>query len=131
MGQHKKLQKLHKFLFSSLTGLKKTKHENKTSLTQFKDISNINSHCWRIWKNLHIPAWYGGSRGVHRERGQHTSYCIVSIHLYITSCSAYRSKAYPVRETQREESSLERSKRGTVMKISNSRDLFSLPNNPD
>src|SRR6218665_2571492 len=40
-------------------------------------------------------------------------YCIVSIHLYSASCSAHQSEALPVRETQREESSLERTKRGT------------------
>src|SRR6218665_1554788 len=40
-------------------------------------------------------------------------YCIVSIHLYIASCSAHHSETLPVRETQREESSLERTKRGT------------------
>src|SRR6218665_506289 len=40
-------------------------------------------------------------------------YCIVSIHLYSASCSAYQSKAFPVQNTQREESSLERTKRGT------------------
>src|SRR6218665_1904927 len=39
-------------------------------------------------------------------------YCIVSIHLYSASCSAHQSEALPVRETQREESSLERTKRG-------------------
>src|SRR6218665_568477 len=33
-------------------------------------------------------------------------YCIVSIHLYSASCSAHQSEALPVRETQREESSL-------------------------
>jgi len=38
-------------------------------------------------------------------------YCIVSIHLHSASCSAHRSEALPVRETQREESSLERMKR--------------------
>ena len=40
-------------------------------------------------------------------------YCIASIHLYSASCSAHQSDALPVRETQREESSLERTKRGT------------------
>jgi len=40
-------------------------------------------------------------------------YCIVFIHLYSASCSAHQSEALPVRETQREESSLERMKRGT------------------
>src|SRR6218665_3305257 len=40
-------------------------------------------------------------------------YCIVYLHLYNTSCSAHQSEALPVRETQREESSLERTKRGT------------------
>jgi len=35
-------------------------------------------------------------------------YCIVSIHLYSASCSAHQSEALPVRETQREESGLER-----------------------
>src|SRR6218665_1013308 len=40
-------------------------------------------------------------------------YCIVSIHFYSASCSAHQSEALPVRETQREESSLERTKRGT------------------
>src|SRR6218665_2179508 len=42
-----------------------------------------------------------------------TLYCIASIHLYGASCSAHQSEALPVRETQREESSLERTKRGT------------------
>ena len=40
-------------------------------------------------------------------------YYIVSIHLYSASCSAHQSEALSVRETQREESSLERTKRGT------------------
>jgi len=40
-------------------------------------------------------------------------YCIVSIHLYSASYSAHQSEALHVRETQREESSLERMKRGT------------------
>src|SRR6218665_1599681 len=40
-------------------------------------------------------------------------YCIVSIYLYSASCRAHQSEALPVRETQREESSLERTKRGT------------------
>jgi len=39
-------------------------------------------------------------------------YCI-SIHLYSASCCAHQSEVLPVRETQREESSLERTKRGT------------------
>jgi len=30
-------------------------------------------------------------------------YCIVSIHVYIASCSAHQSEALPVRDTQREE----------------------------
>src|SRR6218665_3378132 len=40
-------------------------------------------------------------------------YCIVSINLYSASCSAHQSESLPVRETQREESSLERTKRRT------------------
>src|SRR6218665_3643344 len=40
-------------------------------------------------------------------------YCIVSIHLYSASFSAHQSEALSVRETQRAESSLERTKRGT------------------
>ena len=40
-------------------------------------------------------------------------YYIVSIHLYSTSYSAHQSEALPVRETQGEESSLERTRRGT------------------
>jgi len=32
------------------------------------------------------------------------SVIIVSIHLYIASCSAHQSEVFPVRETQREES---------------------------
>src|SRR6218665_3453896 len=40
-------------------------------------------------------------------------YCIVSINLYSASCSAHQSEALPVRETQREESSPERTKRRT------------------
>jgi len=43
----------------------------------------------------------------------HYLYCIVSIHLYSASCSAHQSEVLPVRETPREESSLERTKRGT------------------
>src|SRR6218665_1797180 len=39
-------------------------------------------------------------------------YCFISIHLYSAFCSAHQSEALPVRETQREESSLERTKRG-------------------
>src|SRR6218665_3834125 len=41
-------------------------------------------------------------------------YCIVSIHLYSASCSAHQSEVLPVRDTPREESSLERMKRGTM-----------------
>ena len=41
-------------------------------------------------------------------------YCIVSRHLYSASRGADQSEALPVRETQREESSLERTKRGTL-----------------
>src|SRR6218665_3471487 len=41
--------------------------------------------------------------------------CIVSIHLYSASCSGHQSEALPVRETQREESSLQRTKRGTLL----------------
>ena len=40
-------------------------------------------------------------------------YCIVSIYLYSASCSAHQSEALPVQETQRVDSSLERTKRGT------------------
>src|SRR6218665_102265 len=40
-------------------------------------------------------------------------YCIVSMHSYSASCSAHQSEAPPVRETQREQSSFERTKRGT------------------
>ena len=40
-------------------------------------------------------------------------YCIVSVHLYSASCRAHQSEALPVRETKGEESSLERTKRGT------------------
>jgi len=39
--------------------------------------------------------------------------CIVSIYSYSASCSAHQSEALPVRETQREERSFERTKRGT------------------
>src|SRR6218665_677681 len=46
------------------------------------------------------------------ERFQWLLYCIVSIHLYSASCSAHQSEALPVQRTQREESSLERTKRG-------------------
>src|SRR6218665_3768890 len=42
-------------------------------------------------------------------------YSILSIHLYSAFCSAHQSEALPVRETQREESSLERTKRGTCL----------------
>src|SRR6218665_3307292 len=44
-------------------------------------------------------------------------FCIVSIHLYSASCSAHQSEELPVRETQREESSLERTKRGNWHKL--------------
>ena len=40
-------------------------------------------------------------------------YRIVSIHLYSASYSAHQSEALPVRETPREERSVERTKRGT------------------
>jgi len=54
-------------------------------------------------------------------------YCIVSIHLYRASCSAHQLEALPVQETQREEISLERTKRGTwltstVSKVNNGRE---------
>jgi len=39
-------------------------------------------------------------------------YCIVSVHLYSASCSAYQSEALPVRENQREESSREECRDG-------------------
>src|SRR6218665_3243197 len=58
-------------------------------------------------------------------RGGGKCNCIVSIHLYSASCSAHQSEALPVRETQREESRLERTKRGTWL-TSNKVDLFSL-----
>ena len=41
-------------------------------------------------------------------------YCIVSIHLYSASCSAHKSEELSMRETQRKENSLERTKRGNV-----------------
>src|SRR6218665_3785971 len=40
-------------------------------------------------------------------------YCIVSIYLYSASCSAHQSQVLPVQKTQREESSLERTKKCT------------------
>jgi len=40
-------------------------------------------------------------------------YRIVSMHLYSASCSAHQSEALPVQDTHTEESSLERTKRGT------------------
>src|SRR6218665_1277089 len=40
-------------------------------------------------------------------------HCIVSIHLYSASYSAHQSEALPLQKTQREESSLKRTKRGT------------------
>ena len=40
-------------------------------------------------------------------------YCIVSIHLHSSSWSAQKSEEFSVRETQTEESSFERTKRGT------------------
>ena len=48
---------------------------------------------------------------VKKSKSSSVLYCIVSIHLYSASCSAHQSEALPVRETQREESSLERTKR--------------------
>src|SRR6218665_1202748 len=39
--------------------------------------------------------------------------CLYSIHLYSASRSAHQSEALPVRETQKEDTSLERMKRGT------------------
>ena len=56
--------------------------------------------------------------GAHQDQAYNTEinknlflYCIVSIHSYSASCSAHQSEALPVRETKREESSLERTKR--------------------
>src|SRR6218665_423786 len=46
------------------------------------------------------------------ESCMHVLYCI-PIHLYSASCSAHQSETLPVRETQREESSFERTKRGS------------------
>ena len=40
---------------------------------------------------------------------------IVSLHLYSASCSARESEALPVREIQREESSIERTTRGIML----------------
>ena len=37
-------------------------------------------------------------------------YCIVAKHLYSASCSEHQSEALPMRETQREESRLEKTK---------------------
>src|SRR6218665_279464 len=48
-------------------------------------------------------------------RGGGKCNCIVSIHLYSASCSAHQSEALPVRETQKQESRLELTKRGTWM----------------
>src|SRR6218665_2199083 len=36
----------------------------------------------------------------------YTLYCIVCVHLYSAYCSAHQSEALPMRETQREESSV-------------------------
>src|SRR6218665_1292062 len=47
------------------------------------------------------------------EHIQWLLYCIESIHLYSASCSAHQSEAFSVQKTQREESSLARTKRGT------------------
>ena len=44
-------------------------------------------------------------------------YCIVSMHLCSVSCSARQSEALPVRETRREESRLERTKRGVAVTV--------------
>src|SRR6218665_1818575 len=70
-----------------------------------------------------LLSWFGLSKSVsglyfdltstHTLHCMLVLYCIVSIHLYSASCSAHQSEALPVRETQREESSLERTKRGT------------------
>src|SRR6218665_2306442 len=48
-------------------------------------------------------------------------YCIVSINLYSASCRAPQSEALRVRETQREESSLERTKRRTCRTLADFR----------
>src|SRR6218665_861164 len=61
---------------------------------------------------MHIPV---SSRAV-------PTYCLVlyvflSIHLYSAVYSAHQSEALPVRETQGEESSLERTKRGTWLSV--------------
>src|SRR6218665_323400 len=42
-----------------------------------------------------------------------TRIILYRIYTFISSCSAHQSEALPVRETQREESNLERTKRGT------------------
>jgi len=42
-------------------------------------------------------------------------WCIVSIHLYSASCSAHQSEGLQVQKTQREKSSLERTRRGTLL----------------
>src|SRR6218665_455735 len=47
------------------------------------------------------------------ERIQWLLYCIVSIHLYSASGSVQQSETLPMQKTQREENSLERTKRGT------------------
>src|SRR6218665_31509 len=60
----------------------------------------------------------GISSNIHNYTRTHTAghrqlYCIVSINLYSAYCRAHQSEALPVRETQREERSLKRTKRRT------------------
>src|SRR6218665_192541 len=81
-------------------------------------------YCPIYWNQIRVPLPYYGKKifalTVNKFVFSHSGnfrpivlYCIVSIHLYSASCSAHQSEALPVRETQREESSLERTKRGT------------------
>ena len=71
-----------------------------------------------MFNNLIACAYIGELRV--QSPGGIVLYCIVSIHLYCASCSAHQSEALPVRDTQREESSLESSV-ATQKKVENTR----------
>jgi len=79
--------------------------EKQKSRTKFPQW--LGSEQWSIekWKHVCVKA----AKELLRSP---VLYCIVSMHLYSASCSAHQSEARPVWEIQREESSLERTKRG-------------------
>src|SRR6218665_1473204 len=63
----------------------------------------------------YLPYLWTSPQKRHEGRVGCLLYCIVSIHLCSASCSAHQSEALPVRQTQREESSLEKTKKHTLL----------------